>query len=158
MYRDGHAGFNALLYAPAVPVVASRWSLWLALVGAVVAVGVSTLPDFDDPLPVVAHRGPTHTVWFALLVGLAAGVGTALAAPGEPIAFQFGVVVGTGGILAHLAGDVVTPMGISPFAPLWRVHVTLEWFASKNPRINRAFLIAGSASVFGSLALTMVAA
>lgn len=151
MYRDGHAGFNALLYAPVLPVVSSRWSVRLALVGALVAVGVATVPDFDDPLPWIRHRGPTHTVWFAIIVGLVAGFGIAVVFPGTPEAFAFGFVVGAGGILAHLAGDVVTPMGISPFAPMWRVHVTLEWFASKNPRVNRGFLVAGSIALFGSI-------
>jgi inner membrane protein len=155
MYRDGHSGFNALLYAPFLPVVSSIWSLELALVGALVAVGVANLPDLDEPLPWLQHRGPTHTVWFAVLVGLIAGVGTALAVPSSPDAFAFGLVVGTGGILAHLAGDIVTPMGISPFAPVWRAHVTLDWFKSKNGRINRAFLLAGSAALFASLLLTV---
>jgi len=154
VYRDGHAGLNALLYAPVLPVIASQYSRWLALVGAVVAIGVATLPDFDDPLPFVAHRGPTHTVWFAALVGLVAGLGTALVVPTVPVAFEFGFLVGFTGILAHLAGDVVTPMGISPFAPLWRAHVTLEWFASKNSRINRAFLLAGSSAFTGALVVT----
>src|SRR6056297_2085442 len=146
MYREGHSGFNALLYAPFLPLVSDGWSLELALVGALVAVGVANIPDLDQPLPRLRHRGPTHTVWFAILVGLVAGIGTELLVPGVPVAFAFGVVVGTGGILAHLAGDIVTPMGITPFAPVWRAHVTLEWFASKNPRINRAFLLAGSSA------------
>ncbi|MFD1564186.1 metal-dependent hydrolase [Haloarchaeobius amylolyticus] len=155
MYREGHAGFNALLYAPILPVVSHVWSLELALVGALMAVGVANIPDLDQPLPRIRHRGPTHTVWFAALVGLIAGVGTELLVPATPVAFAFGVVVGTGGILAHLAGDVVTPMGISPFAPLWRYHVTLEWFKSKNSRINRAFLLVGSSALFASLGLTV---
>ena len=155
MYRDGHAGFNALLYAPCLPLVSDGWSFEVALVGALVAVGVANLPDLDQPLPRLRHRGPTHTVWFAVLVGLVAGVGTGLLVPATPGAFAVGFAVGTGGILAHLAGDVVTPMGISPFAPLWRYHVTLEWFKSKNGRINRAFLLVGSSALFASLALTM---
>jgi len=155
MYREGHSGFNALLYAPVLPLVSSVWSLELALVGALVAVGVANIPDLDQPLPRIRHRGPTHTVWFALLVGLVTGVGTDLLVPATPVAFRFGFIVGTGGILAHLAGDVVTPMGISPFAPLWRYHVTLEWFKSKNSRINRALLLVGSSALFASLLLTM---
>ncbi|OLZ40978.1 metal-dependent hydrolase [Natrinema saccharevitans] len=151
MYRDGHAGFNALLYAPFLPVVSGRWSLELALVGAVVALAAANLPDIDQPLPRIRHRGPTHTVWFAALVGLIAGVGTAIAVPATPAAFAFGFLVGSCGILAHLAGDVVTPMGISPFAPLWRAHVTLEWFKSKHERINRGFLLAGTAALSMSL-------
>ena len=155
MYREGHSGLNALLYAPIVPLVSVAWSLELALVGALVAVGVANVPDLDQPLPRIRHRGPTHTVWFAVLVGLVAGLGTALLVPAMPVAFRFGFVVGTGGILAHLAGDVVTPMGISPFAPVWRYHVTLEWFKSKHSRINRAFLLVGSSALFLSLTVTM---
>ena len=155
MYRQGHSGLNALLYAPIVPLVSVAGSLELALVGALVAVGVANVPDLDQPLPRIRHRGPTHTVWFAVLVGLVAGLGTALLVPAMPVAFRFGFVVGTGAILAHLAGDVVTPMGISPFAPVWRYHVTLEWFKSKHSRINRAFLLVGSSALFLSLTVTM---
>ena len=156
VYQEGHSGFNALLYAPFLPLVSAAWSLELALVGALVAVGVANLPDVDQPLPRVSHRGPTHTVWFAVLVGLGAGLGTAVLVPATPDAFAVGFVVGTCGIVAHLAGDIVTPMGISPFAPVWRAHVTLGWFKSKNSRINRAFLLVGSAALSASLLLTVL--
>lgn len=155
MYRGGHAGFNALLYAPFVPPVSYYWSLELALVGAAIAVGVANLPDVDEPLPWLRHRGPTHTIWFAVVVGLLSGVGTVLLTPATPQAFQFGFVVGTAGILAHLAGDVVTPMGICPFAPLSRYHVTLNWFKSKNSRINRVVLLVGTAALGVSLLLAV---
>ncbi|ADB62383.1 membrane-bound metal-dependent hydrolase [Haloterrigena turkmenica DSM 5511] len=155
MYRGGHIGFNALLYAPFVPMVSRGWSLEVALLGAALAVGLANLPDIDQPLPRIAHRGPTHTIWFALVVGLCAGVTTALAVPATPSGFWFGFVVGTGSIVAHLAGDIVTPMGISPFAPVSRYHVTLDWFKSKNGRINRAFLLVGSTALLASLGLTI---
>ncbi|MDF9747061.1 metal-dependent hydrolase [Natrinema salsiterrestre] len=160
MYRDGHAGFNALLYAPFVPLVSAGHSLELALWGAVLALATATLPDFDQGLPRIDHRGPTHTVWFALLIGLVTGAGTALVArssfgAGGGFSFGFGFVVGTCGILAHLAGDVVTPMGISPLAPVSRAHLTLGWFKSKNGRVNRAFLIAGSVALLGALLLAI---
>ncbi|MFC4438626.1 MULTISPECIES: metal-dependent hydrolase [Natrialbaceae] len=155
MYRGGHAGFNALLYAPFVPLVSRYWSLEIALVGAVIAVGIANLPDIDQFLPRLPHRGPTHTVWFAALVGLLAGGGTALAARSTPQAFQFGFVVGTCSVLAHLAGDVVTPMGISPFAPLSRFHVTLDWFKSRNSRINRVVLLVGLSALIASLLVTI---
>ncbi|ELY85952.1 metal-dependent hydrolase [Natrinema altunense] len=160
MYRDGHAGFNALLYAPVLPVISAGYSLEVALWGAVLILAAATLPDFDQGLPWIDHRGPTHTVWFALLVGLGAGAGTILVArwgfgSGGEFGFGFGFVVGTCGILAHLAGDVVTPMGISPFAPVSRVHVTLDWFKSKNARVNRAFLLAGTIALFAALLLAI---
>lgn len=155
MYRGGHVGFNALLYAPFVPLASRYWSLELAVLGAVLAVGLANLPDIDQPLPWVRHRGPTHTIWFAVLVGLLAGIGTGSVVDSTPVAFQFGFAVGTCSILAHLAGDIVTPMGISPFAPLSRFHVTLDWFKSKNSRINRSVFLLGSGALLASLGLTV---
>ncbi|WP_265110537.1 metal-dependent hydrolase [Halosolutus halophilus] len=162
MYRGGHAGFNALLYAPFVPLVSDRWSLALAVWGALLAVTTANVPDVDEAIERVDHRGPTHTVWFALVTGLIAGSGTALLVGSSPafgvgsgFGFRFGFVVGTCGIVAHLAGDVVTPMGISPFEPLSRTHVTLDWFKSKNSRINRAVLLVGAGALLASLLLTI---
>ncbi|WP_049920898.1 metal-dependent hydrolase [Halopiger djelfimassiliensis] len=154
MYRGGHIGFNALLYAPLLPLVSHRWSLELAVFGAGLAVGLANLPDVDQPLPQLRHRGPTHTVWFAVLVGLLAGL-TSVLVLGSSLAFRFGFVIGTCSILAHLAGDIVTPMGISPLAPLSRRHVTLDWFKSKNHRINRALLVLGSGTLLASAILTI---
>ncbi len=48
MYRDGHAGFNALLYAPVLPVISAGYSLEVALWGAVLILAAATLPDFDQ--------------------------------------------------------------------------------------------------------------
>lgn len=154
MYRGGHIGFNALLYAPFVPLVDHYWSLEVAVLGAGLAVGLANVPDIDQPLPRLSHRGPTHTIWFAVLAGTLAGIGTALVF-GSTLGFRFGFVVGTCSILAHLAGDIVTPMGISPFAPLSRCHVTLGWFRSKNVRVNRLFFLVGSSALIGSLLLTI---
>ncbi|WP_394295466.1 hypothetical protein [Halorubrum kocurii] len=37
------------------------------------------IPDWDQRVPFISHRGPTHTVWFALLVGAVyAAIGAAL--------------------------------------------------------------------------------
>lgn len=96
--------------------VSHYWSLELTVIGVGLAVGLASLPDVDQPLSRIRHRGPTHTVWFAVLVGLLAGVGSTLVL-GSSLAFRFGFVVGTCSILAHLAGDVVTPMGNQPTDP-----------------------------------------
>ncbi|ELY96077.1 metal-dependent hydrolase [Natrialba taiwanensis] len=155
MYRGGHAGFNALLYAPFVPLVARTWSLELAILGAVIAIAVANLPDIDQPLPWLHHRGPTHTLWFAILIGIVAGIGTALVVSPTRSVFMFGCVVGTASILAHLAGDIVTPMGLTPLSPLTRKHVTLNWFKSKNSYINRVVLLIGTAALSISLIVTL---
>ncbi|MFC4544416.1 metal-dependent hydrolase [Halosolutus amylolyticus] len=163
MYRGGHAGFNALLYAPVVPIVTDRWSLALAVWGALLAVSTATVPDIDEVIDRIDHRGPTHTVWFAIVTGLVVGGATALLVGASPrfgvssgLGFTFGFVVGTCGIVAHLAGDIVTPMGISPLEPLSRAHVTFDLFKSKNGRINRAVFLVGTGALLASLGLTIV--
>lgn len=155
MYRGGHVGFNALLYAPVLPLASHVYSLELAVWGCGLAIVTATLPDVDERVARIDHRGPTHTLWFAILVGLLAGAATALVGFSAPLAAGgFGFVVGAAGVVAHLAGDVLTPMGISPLSPLWRAHVTFNQFKSKNAQINRALLIVGTLALCASLTLT----
>ena len=89
-----------------------------ALVGGVVAVGLSMLPGYDQQVPGLAHRGRAHTVWFALLVGLA------LAVVGGPAGREsgllsvlglttFGSLVGVVTIGSHILADSLTPAGSS---------------------------------------------
>jgi inner membrane protein len=70
MHRERHVGAAMLAYAPLGAVVLALGFDTYALLGAVVAVGLAMLPDYDQRVPSVRHRGPTHTVWFALTVGL----------------------------------------------------------------------------------------
>lgn len=157
MYRRGHLGLNALLYAPVVPLATARWSLQVALWGALIAIVTATLPDADERTGLIEHRSLTHTVWFALAVGVVTGVVTLLV--GFPTSVGWlGAAVGTGSVLAHLAGDVVTPMGLRPLAPLSNAHVTLDLFKSKNGAINRVVFLVGTAALIASAAVTAFAA
>lgn len=155
MYRAGHVGFNALLYAPVVPLVASHWSLELSLWGGLLAILTATVPDIDGLIPRIHHRSVTHTIWFALLVGTLTGTATLVVGLASPLeSFSFGFLVGTTSVFAHLIGDVLTPMGISPLVPVSNVHVTFDRFKSKNVRINRALLLVGGLALLASITLT----
>ena len=70
MHREGHIGAALVAYAPVGAVALALGFETLALVGAVAAGGLSMLPDYDQRVPGLDHRGPTHTVWFALVVGV----------------------------------------------------------------------------------------
>jgi len=127
MLREGHVGISLLLYAPVGYLLVRYASIDLALiVGGVVLLGGST-PDYDTKTRLVKHRGFTHTVWFAGLFG----IGTAVAAYYVPHVFGFAGfyalttpeialvgLAGSFGVMTHLAGDVITPMGIRPFDPI----------------------------------------
>ncbi|WP_049920277.1 metal-dependent hydrolase [Halobiforma nitratireducens] len=148
MYQTGHYGVALLAYAPLGAVVALAGSPGGAIVGGLVCVGLSTLPDFDHRLPMVEHRGPTHTVAFALLVGaaLAAAAAILVESPSPLIdvgfvAFSF--VVGVVSIGSHLLADALTPMGVRPFWPVSDRHYSLGVTHAGNPVANYALFGVG---------------
>jgi inner membrane protein len=127
MFRPGHYGVALALYAPI-----GCWLLALGYPAVAVAGGagvlwLTMLPDWDLRVPFLSHRGPTHTIAFAgLLAGgawvgvgagaTAAGVGGHAVGPVSLRAFAAGIVAMA--LLAHLAADLLTPMGV---ALLWPV-------------------------------------
>jgi inner membrane protein len=76
MYRRGHQGVALLVYAPVAYILLATGRPVLAVVGAVLLWSLAMLPDIDQRVRLLNHRGPTHTVLFALVVGvLLGGVG-----------------------------------------------------------------------------------
>jgi inner membrane protein len=127
VYRLGHYGVSLSLYAPIGLAFALAGEPTLGLVGGAGVLALARVPDYDQRVPGITHRGVTHTVAFALLVGAAfavalvaltqAGSNPMPAAEVAPrAAFAFGV--GAFGILAHLAGDVLTPAGVPLLWPV----------------------------------------
>lgn len=171
MHRTGHLGIGLVLYAP--------FGLALSWLGSTTAAGVclgamllaSTAPDFDEYVPLVSHRGLTHTVLAALFVGLVyslGGVGLVVfdvsgvqsgAGPIRPdrsILFVgaggLGFLVGAVGVLGHLAGDALTPMGVEPWRPLWGRHYSLALFPSRHRLANAALFAIGTVALVAALA------
>jgi inner membrane protein len=127
VYRLGHYGVSLLLYAPIGFAFVFAGEPALGVVGGAGVLALARVPDYDQRVPGITHRGVTHTLAFALLVGAAfAGALVALTQAGsDPMpavevapraAFAFGV--GAFGILAHLAGDVLTPAGVPLLWPV----------------------------------------
>ncbi|ELY42020.1 metal-dependent hydrolase [Natronorubrum sulfidifaciens] len=160
MYQLGHFGASLLAYAPLGTVVALGGHETAAVVGAVVCLSLSTLPDCDQRLPAIEHRGPTHSIVFALLVGLGLAATTALfvetSAPATALgATTFAFVVGMLSISSHLLADVLTPMGIRPFWPLSSRHYTREITPAANPRANYVLLGVGVGSILAAAAVVV---
>ena len=152
MHRKGHVGASLVVYAPLGFLVTALASVEVGVVGAAGVASMAMVPDLDMRIPFVKHRGITHTVWFALLVGVVFGVGglavglrsglvEALLFGGA--AFLFGVVT----IVSHLLADALTPMGIRPYAPLRDTEYTLDLFTAANPLANYALLGLGGVVV-----------
>jgi inner membrane protein len=141
MYRVGHYGGALLAYAPLGTIVALWGYAEVAIVGGLICVALSTLPDCDHRLPVIEHRGPTHTIPFALLVGagLAALAAVLVDAPSAfvdagLVAFAF--LVGIVSIGSHLLADALTPMGVRPFWPVSRRRYSFGMTTAANPVAN----------------------
>jgi inner membrane protein len=108
------------------------------------------LPDVDHRLPGISHRGPTHTVWFALLVaavlggvGLVVGRAGAATLYGPEALAAVGVGVGLVSVGAHLLADALTPMGIRPFSPLSTRRYSLSLVTADSAVGNYGLLGAG---------------
>jgi inner membrane protein len=157
VYQTGHYGTALLAYAPLGFVATAAGFRTLALVGGALAVALAMVPDWDTRVPFVAHRGPTHTVWFAVLVAtvVAAG-GFALgqsrgAVPALGLA-GFGFLVALVTICSHIAADSITPMGVTPFTPFSDHHITYDVVPAKHTVANYVLLGSGvvaSAGAFG---------
>lgn len=160
MYRSGHLGVALLVFAP----VGAALLLLGAVDRAVIAGGticwLSSLPDLDHRIPGLSHRGATHSLGFAVAVGVAFGgvaaVGgghlpipsddgtttiAGLDGPAVPFAFLVGVLT----VLAHLLGDVVTPVGVPLLWPLTRRTVGLGLCRADSTHANLAALVLGVA-------------
>ena len=148
VYRTGHAGAALVAYSPVGSLTLALGFRTLSLYGALGALALCMLPDIDHGLPGVDHRGPTHTVWFLLAVAVLCGIGGAVIASPSGIAAAaglglFGFAVGALTIGSHIAADVLTPMGIRPFAPYDTRHYTLDVTKAANPVANFTLLAVG---------------
>ncbi|RKS75794.1 inner membrane protein [Haloarcula quadrata] len=141
MHRPGHYGTALICYAPIAVIVMALGVVEMAVAGGAIVVGGAMLPDYDQRVPGISHRGPTHTVWFALAVGAVLGGAGALI--GGVIPAVVGGVSGVLLVLAHLLADVLTPMGIRPFAPVRDTRYTLDVGKAANPVANYALLVVG---------------
>jgi inner membrane protein len=142
-----------LAYAPVAVGLVTTGHAGLAPLGGIGVLALTPVPDWDQRVPFVEHRGITHTLAFALLIGLATGGVCLLAArsvPGLQAAYgppellgTFGAGVSVLAILAHLAADVITPAGLEPFQPVSGRHYSLSLVGAANRIANAALLVAG---------------
>jgi len=156
MYRLGHQGAALILYAPLGLSLLLLGRPTLAVVGGGASLALASLPDVDQRLPGVQHRGVTHTVGFALVVGAAVGsigwlLGADAGARAESAAVGF--AVGATAIASHLLADVLTPMGVTPFWPLSDRHYTAGLCRADNTVANYALLGLGIAITIAVLAI-----
>lgn len=179
MELPGHVGVALLVSLPVAYLLVARDRRRLCG-GLAVLFAAAVVPDVDLYVAEVVHRGPTHTVWAALAVGGLLALPVALAGcrrrgvDGQPrprggtpssesaadatLAVGgrrswFVPAVGVLGVASHLLGDVLTPMGIRPFAPVVSTTYTLSLTSAADPVANAALLTLGVVAFCATLAL-----
>jgi len=125
-----------------------------------VIVAVEPLPDLDSRIkPIlddrfgitIEHRGPTHSLAFAGAIGVVIG-GIGLV-PGYPVVLGAAALCS---ILGHLAGDVITPMGVRPLWPLRDRAVSLDLWRAWNEPLNAISLLAGISAITPAITFSVM--
>lgn len=155
MHRLGHYGAALIGYAPIGFIAAVLVGLELAIVGGGVAIALSMVPDWDIRIPGVKHRGVTHTVHFAIVVGGVVGIVGLLLGLQAGIAVGivlglFGFVVGAVSIGSHIAADALTPAGVDPF--MTGETISYDVTRAANPIANYALLVLGIGVTIAAMA------
>jgi inner membrane protein len=153
MHKKGHYGAALLGYAPLGTIVLAAGFDAAALAGGIVTVALAMVPDLDMRLPGVSHRGPTHTVHFALSVGLGVGLlaGALVLVGDAPLPAAVGATVfmfatGALAIGSHIAADALTPMGVEPLGT-GGPHYSVGVARAANPLANYGLLALGIVAV-----------
>jgi inner membrane protein len=167
MYRRGHIGLGLLFGAPIACIAGlGGHPLYMG-----VAFGMSTItsfiPDIDQRLPVLNHRGITHTVWFGIASVFVVGAGFLFllniplhtrvpSSPAEILIQSPGLSVtvlvsGFAGFGSHLIGDMLTEAydyTITPFWPVFDEPYTFGVTTADSTFWNWGFFVSGVLSVF----------
>lgn len=163
MYKKGHCGVALLVFAPIGYALVALGAPMLAFLTGASMVWLAMLPDVDHHLPLIEHRGPTHSLLFAALVGAVfAGAGfligdVALLAElldGDALVGSagvtarlrlaaFGFFVGFVTVFTHLLADVLTPMGVNFLWPISSTRYSLRLTRADSVLWNNGLLAAG---------------
>ncbi len=160
MYATGHYGMALLAYAP-VGYVLLEMAPLLAFLGSAVVLSLATLPDIDLRLPLVPHRGPTHSLLFTALAagglgaaGFLLGQGSWQPLGGPVRGAVFGAVLGVVGIGSHLLADILTPMGVNVLWPVPADAYSLSVARADSTIANYGLLFLGALACVAALALS----
>ena len=165
MYRKGHYGVSLLVFAPVAFALLAVDHGVLAIVTGGAMLWLAMLPDLDHRIPGIAHRGPTHSLLFAALVGgafatvgvaletAAGGAGSIAGVPLPTVGFAIGALT----VIAHLLGDALTPAGVNFLWPVSTRTYTIGLCRADNTIANYGLFVAGvfatGAAVYLSVAV-----
>lgn len=153
-------GIAFIGYSPVVFTLSYYGHLELAVVGMVGLSFAVFVPDFDLWMPGVKHRGMTHTWLAGVVLGVLYVLGLVfyftqytgspvgvLGVTSELLAYvvasAFAFAIGFFGVVLHLVGDVITPMGVRPHQPWSNQEYTLDLVYAADKAANEQLMEAG---------------
>ena len=142
MLKPGHIGTGLLVYAPIAGAVIAFADILLALAGGIIVVFTSMLPDQDHSLPFLTHRGVSHTIVAAAVVGTITTVGVYSIVGNVEIAGFVGAVLFIS-YVAHLIADMLTPTGVAFLWPIKKKKYSLSVAKFDNRVANYGLLVLG---------------
>jgi membrane-bound metal-dependent hydrolase YbcI (DUF457 family) len=174
MHKNGHAGVSALLTAPCIAILFSFELYILGIIFSIFAMILSSFPDIDMNISSLKHRGFTHTIQFAFIVGVFVsifvfGVLIALNTELNPVYIKLlnnisypiwviPIVAGLGGfagIFFHMLGDIPTPQGIHFFSRQNNYGFSLNLFNANNKSANKYINTVGFLALGGGIIVGM---
>lgn len=169
MYKNGHRGLALFLSAPIVAVLILLELYALAILFSSAAFFMPSIPDIDihlqEYLP-ISHRGITHTIWFALIVGVLfslCGYGLSflpkfallsIVGVSLPVFIVFCWFIGFSVIMFHICGDIITPMGVNIRSRHNRGGYSLDYVLAKNKIANHTAVVFGLTSNVLTIAIS----
>jgi len=158
MFPPGHYGVALLCYAVVGYALRSRGYDSDALYGGGIVLSYTLFPDVDGNFAFLAHRGVTHTLWFALAVGglCVVVVASSLRTRSRRQALRgacWAFFLGSSAVLAHLLADLLNPWGVMPVYPVSATFYSLDLVRATNDAANYVLLAVG----LGTVALAWVA-
>lgn len=166
MHRSGHIGLALVFTAPFSLIAGMTGArAWMLLIYAPALI-LALAPDNDVHMPLVKHRGITHTLIFgvplALLVGTGFGVLAAANSDSPALGIGLGVMAGLAGFASHLVADALTvasgKYGLNPLWPFSNWEFRIGVTKSDSLIWNQSMLLIGVGTVLGvfSLVRTLV--
>jgi len=143
MYAKGHIGLTLLILSLLMLPFGNNQNAILIII---LASGISPLPDIGlewrrRGLP-VHHRGITHSILFAILIGFLIG-GLFYYGHETFLWLGIGFLGGFLGIVSHLIGDSFTFHSFKPLWPFSDIEITFGLCKASDKKVNKNLMTIG---------------
>ena len=149
MHGKGHFGLTLLILSIAfIPLGTGPNQEIVAII--LLSAIFSSLPDIDIKFG-LPHRKFTHSILFALIIGLILGIFFGYS---NLIMGVVGFLAGFLGVMIHLLGDAMTYMAFKPLWPFDNREIAFGFFPANSEIANKGFLALGFIAFFGYIIVT----